>query len=242
MYMNSENQILTYNEIVYWSKIINFSLIRLERKTFRIEVLPSKEVIVKAPKSISLELILKRIKKRARWILKQIEYFSNFIFTNDNKKYISWENFLYLWRQYILKVEIVEMSECIKLKWKYIIVYIKKHENTEKILRNWYLKNAKEKFQIYIESIEKNFENFNVKPNKISIRTMKTRWWSCTKKWNITLNSELIKAPRWCIEYVITHEMCHLIEFWHTKAFYELQTKKMPDWEKWKNKLERMMA
>jgi predicted metal-dependent hydrolase len=71
---------------------------------------------------------------------------------------------------------------------------------------------------------------------------MQTRWWSCSKKWNITLNSELVKAPRWCIEYVIIHELCHLIEFNHTKAFYELQAKEMPDRQKWKNKLEKMLA
>jgi len=51
----------------------------------------------------------------------------------------------------------------------------------------------------------------------------------------------LIKAPKPCIEYVITHEMCHLLHKNHTKAFYELLTNEMPDWEKWKNKLERML-
>jgi predicted metal-dependent hydrolase len=71
---------------------------------------------------------------------------------------------------------------------------------------------------------------------------MTTRRWSCSKKWNITLNSELVKAPRWCIEYVLTHECCHLVEFKHTKKFYELLTTIMPDRQKQKNKLEKLLA
>ncbi|MDD4530453.1 MAG: SprT family zinc-dependent metalloprotease [Candidatus Gracilibacteria bacterium] len=240
--MNCQNQVLTLHEILYGTKIISFSLQKLERKTLRIEVLPTKETIVKAPNNISTELILERVKKRAGWILKQIEYFNNFIFTTSSKKYISGETFLYLGRQYILKTEIVQKNETVKLKGKFLTVYVKKVENTEKILNQWYLKNAQEKFTIYSKKVLEQFEQYNVKPTKISIRTMKTRWGSCSKKGNITLNSELIKAPRGCIEYVLIHEMSHLIEFGHTKAFYDLQTKEMPDRKKWKNKLEKLLA
>jgi predicted metal-dependent hydrolase len=242
MYMNSKNQVLTYNEIIYWTNIIKFSLFRLKRKTFRIEVLPSKEIIVKAPDTISLDIIFDRIRKRAIWILKQLEYFSSFIFTSENKKHISWETFLYLWRQYILKTEIVDKKQCIKLKWKYMMVFVKDLENTEKIINNWYLNNAKLKFKLYSDWIIKNFEKYDVKPNKILIRKMECRWWSCSRKWNITLNSDLVRAPRWCIEYVLTHEFTHLLEFGHTKRFYDIQISQMPDWEKWKNKLERLLA
>ncbi|MDP4227918.1 MAG: M48 family metallopeptidase, partial [Bacteroidota bacterium] len=55
------------------------------------------------------------------------------------------------------------------------------------------------------------------------------------------LNTVLIKAPRPCIEYVITHELCHLVYRNHTKAFYHLLSAEMPDWEKWKNKLEKIL-
>ncbi|MCI2083199.1 MAG: M48 family metallopeptidase [Bacteroidales bacterium] len=52
------------------------------------------------------------------------------------------------------------------------------------------------------------------------------------------LNTELIKAPRSCIEYVITHELCNLVHRNHTKAFYDLLSEEIPDWKKWKSKLE----
>ena len=71
---------------------------------------------------------------------------------------------------------------------------------------------------------------------------MPKRWGSCTPMGKIILNPELIKAPKACIEYVIVHELCHLIYRDHNQKFFDLQTKEMPDWEKWKMKLEKLMA
>jgi predicted metal-dependent hydrolase len=67
---------------------------------------------------------------------------------------------------------------------------------------------------------------------------MKTRWGSCTPGGTITLNLHLIKAPRRCIEYVILHELCHLINHKHDTKFYQLLNSMMPNWKKWKEKLE----
>lgn len=70
---------------------------------------------------------------------------------------------------------------------------------------------------------------------------MNNRWGSCTNSRKIILNTELIKAPRPCIEYVITHELCHLVHREHNKLFLELLYNEMPDWQKWKNKLEQIL-
>ena len=82
----------------------------------------------------------------------------------------------------------------------------------------------------------------NISDEIKSIREMPTRWGSCTAKGKIILNPELIKAPKVCIEYVIIHELCHLIYHDHTQKFLDLQTTEMPDWEKWKLKLEKLLA
>lgn len=71
---------------------------------------------------------------------------------------------------------------------------------------------------------------------------MPARWGSCTAKGKIILNPELIKAPKVCIEYVIIHELCHLIYHDHTQKFLDLQSTEMPDWEEWKLKLEKLLA
>ncbi len=71
---------------------------------------------------------------------------------------------------------------------------------------------------------------------------MTTRLGSCTPKGKITLNPKLIKALKGCIEYVIVHELCHLIHHAHTQKFMDLQTKEMKDRGKWKTKLESLLA
>lgn len=199
-------------------------------------------VIVRAPKDSLPEVIFERVKKKAPWIVKQIYFFEDFYPKITHKKYTTGETFLYLWRQYILKVEITDSLEYVKIKGKFITIYVKNRERVEEILNQWYFEHARKKFHEYVEPIKERFEKFKVEPWKISIRKMKLRWWSCSRKWNITLNYELIKAPRGCIEYVINHEFCHLLEYGHTKRFYDIQTSQMPDWEKWKSKLERLLS
>jgi len=77
---------------------------------------------------------------------------------------------------------------------------------------------------------------------KLSIRRMKTRWGSLSPKGTLTLNVALIRAPRECIEYVITHELCHMKHPRHDGAFYKLLERHMPDWERRKHKLEMALA
>jgi len=78
--------------------------------------------------------------------------------------------------------------------------------------------------------------------NSIRVSATKISNFSCTPKGKIILNPELIKAPKGCIEYVIIHELCHLIHHDHTQKFIDLQSKEMKDWEKWKMKLEKLLA
>jgi predicted metal-dependent hydrolase len=81
-----------------------------------------------------------------------------------------------------------------------------------------------------------------VSPEHISLRYSKKRWGSCTPDGTITLNLHLIKAPKICIQYVIIHELCHLIHHQHDSRFYKLLNSKMPNWKRWKEKLEITLA
>ena len=98
------------------------------------------------------------------------------------------------------------------------------------------------KFHAIAAPLIDKFKKHKVEPSSIVLRDMPTRWGSCTPKGKIILNPELIKAPKGCIEYVIIHELCHLIHHDHTQKFLDLQTKEMKDWEKWKMKLEKLLA
>ena len=157
------------------------------------------------------------------------------------RKYVSGETHLYLGRQYILKVIEANINE-VRYKGRFIEVHTKDKTKTKQLVRKWYKEKAKQKFAEIAEPIIQLFKKYNVEPQEIYIQEMATRWGSCTEKGKILLNPELIKAPKACIEYVIIHELCHLIHHNHTQKFLDLQSKEMPDWQKWKNKLELMMA
>lgn len=234
--------------IQFGSRTIDFRLEYSDRKSLGITVTPEMEVLVKAPTGTSIEKVKEKIRKKAPWIIKQQSFFLSFQPKTPKRKYISGETHLYLGRQYQLKVisdKLIVENESVKLKGKILKVHTSDKSRVKNLVDDWYLQKAKEK----IEPIAQNlFNNFKVKNNlslitfHFSLRHMPKRWGSCTPKGKIILNPELIKAPKGCIEYVIIHELCHLIYHDHTQKFIDLQTKEMKDWEKWKMKLEKLLA
>ena len=157
------------------------------------------------------------------------------------KKYISGESHFYLGRQYRLKL-LKGSKSSVKLKGKFIEIVHSEKDDPKASLEDWYLKHAFKKFDEYAQPHIDHFRKHGVQPSEIVIRKMPTRWGSCTPKGKIILNPELIKAPKGCIEYVIVHELCHLVHHNHTQKFIELQQREFPHWEKWKVKLEKLMA
>ena len=227
--------------IQYGSKNIDFNVIFTNRKTLGITVTPELNVLVKAPMESTIEIIKEKLIKKAPWIIKQQSFFLSFHPKTTERKFISGETHLYLGRQYLLKVEI-DNSESVKLKGKFIEVKTTDKSKTKQLVTDWYLLQARSKFIAIAQQLIDNFKKHKVEPTSIILREMPTRWGSCTAKGKIILNPELIKAPKGCIEYVIIHELCHLIHHDHTQKFIDLQTKEMPDWEKWKMKLENLLA
>ncbi len=111
----------------------------------------------------------------------------------------------------------------------------------KELLKGWYKERAKIKFAEIAEPIIARFARYGVEPSSIYIQEMENRWGSCTAGGKIILNTELIKMPKPCIDYVIAHELTHLVHHNHTKAFYELLESEMPDWKRWKERLEKFM-
>ena len=68
---------------------------------------------------------------------------------------------------------------------------------------------------------------------------MKSRWGSCSTKNTITLNTELVKSPLYCIDYVVVHELCHILHQKHNNGFYKTLKRILPDWEQRKERLEK---
>jgi hypothetical protein len=227
--------------IEFGSKTIYFRLEYSDRKSLGITVTPEMEVLVKAPIDTSVELVKEKIRKKAPWIIKQQSFFLSFQPKTPLRKYVSGETHLYLGKQYRLQIHIGN-EESVKLKGKFIEVTTSEKSRAKDLLNNWYLQHARTKFHAIAQPLIDKFKKYEVVPSSIVLREMPTRWGSCTPKGKIILNPELIKAPKACIEYVIIHELCHLIHHDHTQKFIDLQTKEMKDWEKWKMKLEKLLA
>jgi len=227
--------------IQFGSKQIYFQLEYSSRKSLGITVKPDLSVLVKAPVDTSLEKVKEKLRKKAPWIIRQQSFFLYFHPKTPARKYISGETHLYLGRQYRLKI-IQNNFESVKLKGKYIEAKVTDKSSAEQLVGEWYLQNAKLKFRTIAQPLIDNFKKYKIEPLSIVLRDMPTRWGSCTPKGKIILNPELIKAPKGCIEYVIIHELCHLVHHDHTQKFIDLQTKEMQDWEKWKMKLEILLA
>lgn len=227
--------------IKFGSRTIDFRLAYSNRKSLGITVTPEMEVLVKAPLDTSMEKVKENIRKKAPWIIKQQSFFLSFQPKTPKRKFISGETHLYFGRQYRLQI-LIGKEESVKLKGKFIEVTASEKSKAKELLNNWYLKHAQTKFHAIAAPLIDKFKKHKVEPSSIVLREMPTRWGSCTPKGKIILNPELIKAPKGCIEYVITHELCHLKHHDHTRKFLDLQTKEMKDWEKWKIKLEKLLA
>lgn len=239
--MSSKAQILIKHTISYAEKTIDVFLEQSSRKTFSIEVSPDMRILVKAPKNIQQEQILDKIEKRKLRIYKQIRYFEELYPKLKEHKYISWETFLYLGKEYVLKIRKTKNEEWVILDENIMIAYVKNKALTKDIIEKRYVDQSYKLFKDKLYSVLNLFKEQNIVLKWLRIRKMHRRRGSCSKNWTITLNIELIKAPIWCIKYVLAHECCHLLEFNHSKRFYELLEYIMPDWEKQKLKLERLL-
>jgi predicted metal-dependent hydrolase len=229
--------------IKFGSERIKITLSFKERKTLKISVQPDKTIMVDAPKEKKLRDILARVKGRASWIIKQRDYFERFQPLLAQRQYVSGESCYYLGRQYRLKVR-KNSEQGVKLIGKYINVYtsfMNDPNEVKKLLQAWYRKHAEAIFSQRLDLFSKVIKRIDVIYPEIKIRHMKKRWGSCGKVGAIVLNTELVKAPLHCIEYVIMHEICHLKIGPHNNRFYKLLEKHMTDWKLRKERLEKVI-
>ncbi|MDD5118755.1 MAG: SprT family zinc-dependent metalloprotease [Sulfuricurvum sp.] len=214
----------------------NVTVVYKDIKHANLKVKPNQEVLLTVPLDMTDREIDHILHKRANWINQQLALFQKN--TQPKKELVSGESFVYLGRNYRLKV-IESNEEKARLNRGYFELFVKDkndYNKKEKLINDWYKSRAVEYFQ-------KNIEKYNaivkLEIKAIRIRSMKTRWGSCNpKKSYINLNLELIKKPKSSIEYVIFHELVHLIHNDHSKNFYNYLSLHMPDWQKRKDKLE----
>ena len=218
---------------------IHYEVVFSSRKTLQITVHRDQRVVVKAPRIISMVSIENNLKKRSRWIQKKMDYFKKYKLEIVDQKYVDGENHLYLGCQYPLKIESSDMNN-VELKNGFFIIktHQKISEHIQKLMMSWYRVRAEFVFQEIFESCWQKFKKKGMKKPSLKLRKMKRRWGSLSRSGKLTLNIQLIKASKVCIEFVVYHELCHIVHFNHGKGFYELFDRTMPDWREHKNVLD----
>lgn len=231
------------HQIHFGSKQIDFTLEYQNRRSLGIKVYPNSSVRVLAPANSLEKEVFQKVRAKGHWILKQIAHFDSFRPATPPRRYISGETHLYLGRQYKLKV-IADTENVVKAYRGQLLVYATdtSPKKVEIQLHQWYRQRALIIFDELLDELLPKFRKYKIAKPILSIRLMTKRWGSCTPGGKILLNLELIKAPKGSIEYVMIHELCHLVYHSHTKDFFDLQTRILPDCKKWKDRLEYILA
>jgi predicted metal-dependent hydrolase len=228
------------SSIQYQNQEISFQIIRSQRKTLEIAVLPNQSIQITAPIHASLSNLNEKVKNRILWIQEQQQYFKQFETKQSctQKQYMGGETHLFLGKPYLLKL-LNQAKKKINLKRKILEVSnpsLDPNAIRTQILQ-WHRQQAQLIFNQILMEKAKQFQIQNLP--EIQIRQMKTRWGSLSKKGKMTLNLKLIHVPKACIEYVITHELCHQEHPKHNQAFYQLLSERMKNWAELKLKLEK---
>lgn len=221
---------------------LSYSLIKSSRKSISIIVHPDGKVVVRAPKRATDSQIREVLGNRIDWINKHINKFEEQRLLNPKKEFVSGERHLFLGEEYTLRVnncsENSGIVNRVSKNGEFIDIWCGDDSMAERMMQQWYLSMAKEEFPKIVTPIIKDFSSvYNVSPKKITVKQMKSRWGSCSSKGSVSLNSKLIQTPVRCIEYVMVHELCHLIHFNHSKNFYSLLSEVIPDWKERKKEL-----
>jgi len=226
--------------IRYGDKSYKYVVHSLEsrKKSISIHVLPDASIEVKAPLHTPPQKIDEVMKKRARWIARHVDQIQQRRSQVLPREYISGETHFYLGRRYVLKVTRSDTDQ-VKLLQGSFMVECKDTAamHVKALLDDWYKVHAKQVFERRLNLVAANIAWLDGLP-PVTIRHMKKQWGSCSSHRRISLNWNLVKAPMECIDYVITHELCHLREHNHSKNFYTLVGRYAPEWKQIKTKLD----
>lgn len=226
--------------LTFGSSSIPYTIVRSSRKTLGISVEPSGQVIVKAPSHTDLETIQTKVHQKRHWIAKKVQEFSKIKEPSPKmQEPVNGEKIHYKNKLYRLKIHLIEENTpFVRLIARYMHIYIPSSTSEEdkgtvikQVLIQWY----KEKCGKYIrDRIQKHQKLFAIKPKEIEIRDLQQRWGSCTNNRKLIFNWKIIMAPISAIDYVLLHELCHLVEPDHSLEFWSLLESVMPSYKHWK--------
>ena len=188
-------------------------------------------VSVVVPVNTPAEKIDQLLVAKRRWIKEKITLHQEMT-PASSKRYVSGEAFSYLGRNYRLKVETGNFAP-VKLLNGRLVVTVPNGTEQPHMVRNalvrWYKRQAEQKLT---EKVNRFAPVVGVEPAGAGIRTFKSRWGSCTTKGKLEFNWQIMMAPNRMVDYVVIHELCHLIRHDHSPEFWGEMARVMPEYQR----------
>jgi predicted metal-dependent hydrolase len=200
-----------------------------KRRQLTITVERDRSVVVHAPEGLAEEKIRRVVEAKRQWIYEKINHPQKYrnLPHGPGKELVSGESALYLGRQYRIEVVKKGLAE-VRFNRCFLISAVL-GKRREEALREWYISRAKEKIA---PRVKVHARQLGVEAAEVKIADSRYRWGSCTTRNNVGFNWRLIKAPMFVIDYVIVHELAHLIEANHTPRFWNIVRTQIPMMEK----------
>jgi len=203
-------------------------VIKSNRKTFCIEIDDYGKIILRIPKNSSDLEIEKFLNKHKKWIYKKLKVIEKREIELYPKKFIEGEMFLFLGNFYKLKI-VKNQKGKIMLNNNEMNISDKYKTDIRKVIIEFYKKKA---FEIISDRVNFYSKKYGYDYNKIKLTSANKRFGSCTNKGNLNFTFRLIMVPIEVIDYVVVHELVHLVDKTHKKSFYEKVEKILPDYKK----------
>ena len=221
---------------------VSVQIIRKKIKNVHLKVFRSLEVVLSVPMAVPSDWIDSFLENHVEWIDDQITKYKKASGYNNLSNIRSGSSTQLLGKDVRIYKE-ASLENRIELDEKKVCIFLKDilDENlAQKLFDEWWRNKSIEIFQFEMKKLyQKIFKKYGLDQPHILVRKMKTLWGSCTPNKNkITLNEYLLKADIRCIQYVILHELAHLLYHNHSKEFYDFLTIHMPDWEERKKQLD----
>lgn len=221
--------------------VYNVEILRKRIKNVHLKVHRDLRVVISVPINAEFSWINSFVQDKKDWIGKQLDKYRKSSGYNNLSDLKSGSSTQFLGKD--LRVYLVSAEqEKIVLDEKSVTVYLedvcdKERENS--LFAGWWRYQAEAMYNKIVNQFMPIFIRHGIEKPQVTIRKMKTLWGSCSKHLNkITLNEYLLKADMSCIEYVVLHELTHLIYNAHNKDFYDFLTIYMPDWKERKKRLD----
>ena len=220
----------------YLGTTIIFDIHYKNRTSIGISIDPYGKIEVQAPKGTSDAYVLSLLEEKWDWIQAKMQEIRDRSLGQKEKNYDNGERFLYLGNEYPIHIsqdpDITQDHAVFEAGILHIKVKELEDENIKQALKRFYYQQCK---TLVEKSIRAHQSHFKAKPRSIRITDSKKTWGTCDSRQQLTFNWRLAMAPPGVIDYVVVHEMCHMVHLNHDRSFWRLVGKIIPDYEQREN-------